>query len=310
MQGRLLPARGGPVSPLTIREVIKAAQAKAHRDTSVQIIEKTFAGLAKKAEGELGAALRSTVGSLVRPELGFEEAQRVADTQIEDYGTSPSQEAEPVRPEKGLGNQWAPVSADKMSLGLHEDGEKLSSVLSSLFSGELRDLDALEKRAYLGRLLTLGRGLAGHMAARGGRVGRVGRFLQRDIRSPIQAARTGPASASVGVRSPLAPSRTPPPIPADAAKAGPYRAAAKPSAEPARRAPGRVKDKKPKTVKPQSLTGALLPGALMLGAGYGLYKGVPAVADWATRAASSPMAYNLGHQQYMYGYGPGGQAKF
>ena len=63
-------------------------------------------------------------------------------------------------------------------------------------------------------------------------------------------------------------------------------------------------------MKPRGLVRSLLPGALLLGAGYGLYKGVPAAANWATRAASAPMAYGFGHQQYQYGYTPEGQAQF
>jgi hypothetical protein len=314
MRGRLLPARGGPGSPLTIREVVKAAQAKAHRDASVRLIRETFSGLVKQAEGETGAALRSTIGSAAGPELALEEADQVADTEVEDYGTSPSQKAEAVPPAPGRAS-WAPVRADKASIGLHEDQEKLSAVLSSLFSGELEGLSELEKQAYLGRLLRAGRGLAGRLAARGGATGRVGRLLQRDVRSPLQVARTGKGGLHVQARSPLAPSKTPPPIPRDA---GAYRTAAKPpAAAPKRSAARKVEDKvkslgKPEgTVgKPKSLTGALLPYALGGGALYGLYKGVPAAVNWASRAANQPMAYNFGHQQYQYGYTPQGQAQF
>ena len=68
---------------------------------------------------------------------------------------------------------------------------------------------------------------------------------------------------------------------------------------------------KPGSVKPKSLRRSLLPGALMAGTAYGLYKGVPAAANWAaSNAARSPMAHNFGNRQYQYGYTPGGQAQF
>jgi hypothetical protein len=292
MQGRLLPARGGPASHLTIREVVKAAQAKAHRDASAQILRRAVRGLVKQAEGETGAALRSTLAS-TDPDLALEQAQDVAGTEVE-HGTTPGAPGHLVPPDKGLGTSWAPVEADRASTGLHEDQEK---------------------QAFIRHILGAGRRGAAALAARGGRAGRVGRFLQRDVRSPIQVARTGKSSASVSARSPLAPAKTPPPIPADAAaKSGPYRTAAQPSAPSAvSKAKEKVKalGKPEGTVKkPKSLTRTLLPGALMLGAGYGVIKGVPAAINWAERAASSPMAYNFGHQQYQYGYQPSGQANF
>ncbi len=290
MQGRLLLARGEPVSPLTIREVVKAAQAKAHREASVQVLQQAIAGLVKRASGETSGALRSTLASFASPELAQQEAQEVADTQ-ETPGTTPGAPGQLAPPAKGLGGQWAPGAADATSMGLHEDQEK---------------------RAYLGRILAAGRRGAAALASKGGTTGRVGRFLQRDVRSPVQFG-ASKRRVSAGVRSPLAPSKTPPPIPKDV---GPYKTLAKPSTKPSA-TQERVVEVRPTKgslkrppVKPKSLTRSLLPGALMLGAGYGLYKGVPAAMNWASRAASSPMAYNFGHQQYQYGYTPQGQAQF
>jgi hypothetical protein len=178
----------------------------------------------------------------------------------------------------------------------------------ALVGPQLEGMTELEKQAFLGRILAAGRRGAAALAARGGRTGRVGRFLQRDVRSPIQVARTSKGSASVSARSPLAPAKTPPPIPADA---GPYRTAAKPSAAKKTKAKSKSLGTPEAPVgQPKSLTRSLLPGALMLGAGYGLYKGIPAAVNWASHAASRPMAYNFGHQQYLYGYGPQGQANF
>jgi hypothetical protein len=297
MQGRLLPARGGPASPLTIREVIKAAQAKAHRDASVQILSRAVAGLVKRAEGEGGAALRSTVGSLVGPQLAQQQAQEVADTK-ETPGAvlGPVDQAAP--PAKGLGTSWAPVEADRASTGLHEDQEKLSSLLSAMFSGELEGMTELEKQAIVGQLLARGRGL-----------------LAR-LRSPIRRTTVEGAGTVRGFQSPLRPKGQPPSIPKDAPAAAartgaPYRTPGK-VAPPAEKIPDLTRHAKvvKDPVKPKSLTRALLPGALMLGAGYGLYKGVPAVAGWASRAASTPMAYGMGLRQYRYGYTPEGQAQF
>lgn len=290
MRGRLLPARGGPGSPLSVQEVIKAAQAKAHRDASVQRLREAVSSLVKQAEGELGASLRSTLGSRHGPELAAQAAEEVSDTEIH-HGTSPGAPGHLVPADKGLGTHWAPNEADRASIGLHEDQEK---------------------QAFVRQLLATGRRGAASLAARGGRAGRVGRFLQRDVRNPIQVARTGKSSASVGVRSPMAPSKTPPPIPADAAKGGPYRS------------PGKVAPPREKVVdmtrhakavggpgfKPRGLTSTLAGPALAIGGLAGLYYGVPKAVNWATRAGASPMAYNFGHQQYMYGFSPEGQAQF
>lgn len=229
--GRLLPAGGGQATPLAIGEVVKAAQAKAHRDTSVDMLRQAISGLVKSAT---------------------------------------SQELEQ------------------------------------------------EKEAFIRPLLAAGRRGAAALAARGGRTGRVGKFLQRDVRSPVQVARSGRTGATVTARSPLAPAKaaSPPPVPKDAG--GPYRTPGKvttPVAAPAEKVQDMtrhaklVKDK-PKGVKPKSLTRSLLPGALMIGGAYGLYKGVPAATNFMQQASRAPMAYNFGQQQYQYGYTPNGQAQF
>lgn len=326
MQGRLLPARGGPASPLRIEEVVKAAQAKAHRDTSVSILRRAMAGMAKQAEGEVANALRGTLASFADPETAIEDAQETQDTQVVP-STSPDQSSPHVEPAKGLGESWAPVAADQAALGLHENEEKLAALLAErFFSHELEGMTELEKQAFIGSLvrggigaarsgmsalLGAGRGAAGALAARGGAAGRVGRFLQRPVQSPLSVARTGPGGLHIQARSPLgaAPRATPPPIPG-----GPYRA---PGAAPAAaKAPEKIPDltRHAKVVggpvKPKSLTGTLLPYAVGGAALYGLYKGLPAAANWATEATRSPMAYNFGHQQFQYGYTPEGQAQF
>ena len=271
MQGRLQPARGGPASSFTVHEVVKVGQAKAHREASVQILQRAVAGLAKRASGEVSGALRSTLASFAGPELAREQAQEVAGTQ-ETSGTAPGASGQLASPARGLGTSWAPGAADVVSIGLHEDQEK---------------------QAFLRHVLGAGRRGASALAARGGRTGRVGRFLQRDVRHPLTSVKASPSVPRSG---------------------GPYRTPGK--VAPAAQTPSPTQQVKPRAakpgapVKPKSLTRSLLPGALMIGAGYGAIKGVPAAINWASRAANSPMAYNFGHQQYQYGYTPRGQAQF
>lgn len=320
MQGRLLPACGGPASHLTFEEIVKAAQAKAHRDTSVALLKQAMRNMAKQAEGELTNSLRGTLASFAGPEVSAQDAAETIETQSVP-GTSPDPAPTPVPPAKGLGTDWAPVEADQATLGLHEGAEKLSHALA-VFQG----MTELEKQAFLSSLvrggigaarsgmsalLGAGRGAAGALAARGGAAGRVGRFLQRPVQSPLSLARTGPGGVHIQARSPLgagAAPKAPPP------GGGPYRTSGTPPPVP--RDAGKIPDltRHAKVeggpVKPKSLTGALLPGALLLGAGYGIYKGVPKALNWASSAANSPMAYNFGQQQYQYGYTPEGQAQF
>ena len=306
MRGRLLPAGGGPASHISIEEVVKAAQAKAHRDISLQLLRQTMSTMVKQAEGETGAALRSTLAD-VSPALAYEDAQEVANTEVEDFGTSPPTDVPSVPPAKGLGTSWAPVRADQASTGLHEDQEKLSSVLQVLFGSRMSGMDELEKQAYLRRILAAGRGAAERMAAKGGVRGRIGRLLKREVRSPIQVSRAGSGGVNVRARSPLAPASAPT---RPAAGGAPYRSPGRqPPPIPADAVPDMTRHAKTVT-KPKGLVRSLLPAALMLGAGYGAYKGIPAAVNWASQASSAPMAYNFGQQQYQYGYTPGGQAQF
>lgn len=304
MQGRLLPARGGPVSPLTFNEVVKAAQAQAHREASVAILRGAISNLIKHAEGETANALRGTLASFASPELSLQDAKETEDTKVVQ-STSPDLSSPILPPPRPLGSQDEPVSTDQAALGLHEDSEKVSYVLSALLPGRLEGMTELEKQAFIGRLLAAGRGAAASLAARGGAAGKVGRFLQRPIQSPIQTSVVEGAGKVRQLRSPLgaAPAAKPPPVP-PGASGGPYRAPGKPTGAPAGASEGRG------TVKPKSLTRTLLPTAALLGTGYLAYKGIPAAVRFADRAASSPMAYNLGHQQFMYGYTPEGQAQF
>jgi hypothetical protein len=274
MQGRLIPnnpASGRREYPLTLQEVVKAAQAKAHRDTSVQ-------------------SLRRAMTKLARQSMTQENPREVLDVPGPPEGAVP--------PARGRGLSWSPEAAEEAVLALQKD--------------------TMEKEAFL---LSAGRRLAASLAARGGRMGRVGRFLQRDVRSPVQIARSGRGSVNVSVRNPV-PKPKPPPVPKDTG--GPYRApgtVASPPATPPM-TPQQVPDRflpdmtrhaklegasKPKG---KSLTRALLPGAALIGTGALLYKGLPAAANFAQQASNAPMAYNMGHQQFMYGYSPEGQAQF
>lgn len=282
MKGRLVPARGVPAKPLSVQEVVKVAQAQAHLDASEIIIRQTFSDFAKHAEGEIANSLRSTIADRVGPVVAIQEALESKDTSVSP-GTQPSAttEADPASTSRLPTSM--PVAADVASLGLHEDLNKQSAVR---ISGLAQGLSEREKRAFVFRAA---RGIASRMAGKGGTVGRVGKFLQKDLPikgvlkrrakpAPVTAGPDPRSSRIVEVRSRNMPTPSKPP---------------------------------PGSVKPiRSLLKPLVPGALMLGAGYGLYKGVPAATRWASRAASTPMAYGMGHQQYRYGYTPEGQAQF
>jgi len=310
MARRLVPAGGGPV-PLHY-ELLKAARAQAHRDAAVAAVTRA---MAKIAEGEAAGVLRGTLASAVGPEMALQElADEPAPRQ--GRGTLPSTASESVAPSRGFRDGGAPVAVDQASTVVEDD---------------------LVKEALLG----LGRRLASSMAKRrsitqpwkgegSGIIGSVGKFLQKDVtspirggakrmglRSPIKTTDLGSAGKVRSLQSPIkrrpkpapaAPSpATPPPIPRDA-----YRTPGTPTAPATRgRSVGHVETPPPPTpVKRKGLVRSLLPGALMLGAGYGLYKGVPAATQALSRAANSPMAHSMGHQQYQYGYTPQGQAQF
>jgi len=178
----------------------------------------------------------------------------------------------------------------------------------------------LDKEAFVRRLLAAGRGAASRLAAKGGRTGRVGRFLQRPVRSPVSVGKSGPGAATARVRSPLgagpkAPAGKPAP------SGAPYRAPAAGAPVPkatkdatrgksqvaARRAQQQTAQEAEITKrvgKRKGLVQTLLPGALLGGVGYGLYKGVPAAVNFASTASNRPMAPGLGYQSYGWGFDP------
>lgn len=317
MQGRLQPACGGPAALL--EELTKMAQAQAHRDMSVSMLQQAMAGLVKRAEGERINALRSTLASFAGPRVALADALETEDNQVVD-STSPDTSAQKVSPVKGRGESWAPNAADDPVLGRPE-WNKLAMRLTELPTSESLLATELAKQAFIGSLVRsglgaaragasalmgAGRGAAEALAVRGGTSGKIGRFLQRPVQSPLQVARQGSGGVHLQARSPIGPA----PQPAQAiAKTDPYRTPGRvePVKKTVKQAP---KAQAPKPGKPRGLVRTLLPGALMLGTGYGLYKGVPAAVNWASSAADAPMAHNFGHQQYQYGYTPGGQAQF
>lgn len=112
---------------------------------------------------------------------------------------------------------------------------------------------------------------------------------------------------------PQAPAAAPPPIPAAASKKPALDlASSKAPIETAAKAKSKSKvvEEVAKEEKPKSLMRQLALPALVAGTGYGLYKGIPAVANIAQQSAAMPRAYGGGLQQYQYGYTPGGQAQF
>ncbi len=165
----------------------------------------------------------------------------------------------------------------------------------------------MDKEAFIGNLLGWGRRGAAALARKGGRLGRVGSFLQRPLQSPISIARSAPGSITARVRSPLgkAPIVTNKAIPKPSG-AGPYRSAAKASktrkdlVKETMKGPGLVKS---------TLRSVALPAALA-GGGYLAYKAGKGLINMAERAAHNPPPYNYGLRQYQYGYGPEGQASF
>lgn len=256
MRGRLIPASGGPVLPLSVEAVKLAARRTAQKD-------------------------------FVEDELAEVMVKMARVNKLE----------------------W-PASFDSMS--------------------------EMEKEAFIGALLRGGRGLASRMAGSGIRpISRIGQHLQRNVRSPVQIARSGRTGVTVQARSPLA--ATPPPTPhtrPGGVPGGPMRTPAQgaptptgppaPTVEPRKgvfeRMGGRIQERvakrraaaaaKRKSAPPPGLIASLVPGALLAGGAYGLYKGVPAAVRMATEASRYPMAPGLGFQQYRYGYTPEGQAQF
>lgn len=179
-----------------------------------------------------------------------------------------------------------------------------------LVSSGLLGAESMDKEAFIRGLLSLGRRGAARMAASGGRVGRVGRFLQREVRSPLQISRSGRGAVTARVRSPLGPT---PGGAAAATRGGPYRS------------PGRVSGPAPasrdlvkETMQEGAKSGGLVRGVLkrvalpaaVLGAGYGIYRGGKGLIGMAERQMHMPPAYGYGVRQYQYGFTPSGQAQF
>jgi hypothetical protein len=89
---------------------------------------------------------------------------------------------------------------------------KMAQVNSIEWPQFLNGMSEMEKDAFIGKLLQLGRGAASRMASSGNRyISRAGQHLQRGIRNPVQVTRYGPAGFAAEARSPLA--AVAPPIP-------------------------------------------------------------------------------------------------
>lgn len=274
-------------------EVFKGAQIRAHRDVSVRLLQETMAKLA--AAGAMQSGLAARFGA---------HAAQLDEQRIQDAPTrlsEPSSEralSGRLRPSQPLDHDHQPTYTN-----LHEMGD-------------------LEKQAFVFGLARRG---AAALARRGGKLGRVGSYLQKPFRSPVTAT-AGKGSASVGVRSPLgkAPVVTNKTIP----KAGVLpedevaAAIAKKGGSPAR-VPGTRAKKAPtkaqgKTVKRQApagptpeprggylrkpvkgLVAAGLIGGGLLAAG----KGGSRAVNELQQATARPMAANLtGQSQFGWGF--------
>jgi len=185
--------------PLDVAQVIKVARAYAHLDASRQFVE---AAMAKIAAGEVHGALRSTTATAVGPSEALRGAVRQMATDTVPSVLPPSEaESRSVSP----------------TYGHHYDSERLDALAAQ---GGLSEMD---KEAFLGAA----RAFAQNLATKGGIRGRVGRLLSREVRAPVQVARTGPGTVSARVRSPVGPAVKPPAqgVPAGAAVATPEQAA-------------------------------------------------------------------------------------
>lgn len=289
--------------PLQISETIKAAQLQAHRDVARVAVCDAARAMSKLAAGELAGELQSTTAS-ASLRSALRAAQEVASDRPHPSALSSESKAEgKLMPAAGRGYE-PPVAVPEALGGLEAE---------------------LEKDAFLGRLLALGRRGASALAQKGGVLGRVGRTLERPVRNPLKVQRFPGGGAAVDLRSPLgrAPIRTSAPVATPVAMGGgPYRAPGR-VLGPAEQAVQDVANQAVKqqassqaakqvggAVKPAGLIRTVLPGALLggsvLGLGYATKKGI----DFATSAAENPMAYNLGNKQFQYGYDPDGQANF
>jgi hypothetical protein len=274
MKGRLMPADGGSAF---FNDMVKLARANAHLDSSKSIVERTARNLAKQS-----SALDGVKGTLATYNLEAAAAQGDEAERHEQSGgiVSPGDMGKLVPPQKGLGRGWEPVSVQAAHLNMHENGMEKEAYLGMLQAG-------IRGAMGVGRgVLGAGRAGAAALARTGGRPGKVGRFLQQDIRSPIQKVTPG----TFKVRSPLGGT----PIPKKPGRGGPYREPAVPKQTPTQKPSQSPK----KTVKPKGIIRSVLPGAALLAGGYGLYKGIPAVTGELTRQSQRPMPYGFGYQQY------------
>ena len=175
--------------------------------------------------------------------------------------------------------------------------------LGGLATSGLLGAENLDKEAFIAPLLSLGTRGAAALASKGGAMGRVGQFLQRKVRSPIQVARSG-GGVAARVRSPLAPVPKPQAAPRGGAYRTPGRAATRDlvaeTAQEGARKPGLVRG---------FLRSVAAPAAL-LGGGWLAYKGAQGLGQIATQRVQMPPAYGYGSRQYQYGYTPEGQAQF
>jgi hypothetical protein len=302
MRGYLVPASGGPALTkishvVDVEEVVKAAVAKAHRDTSVFHLSRA---MRKLAEGEAAAAMEGSLAEQYGPDTALQELQEQSGRSVPSVLPPEGEDGalkRHVMPVQALGREGVPQGLQRAYENLHEEKEK---------------------EAFIRPLLALGRRGAAALARAPGRMGRVGSFLQRPIQSPLQLARSGPGALTARVRSPLgkAPIVTSGPVPrpagAPGGPGGPFRAPAKPPAGrgPTRRSKGTTKPTGGPKTKPKGLIRTLLPGALLAGGAYAAYKGVPAALRAVTEAQRYPMPYSFGYKQYQYGYTPEGQAQF
>jgi hypothetical protein len=311
--GRLMPA-GGLASPLSLREIVKAAQAKASRDVSQQLVE----DFAKSA-----ASITTTITSS-RPELARSQAEEAANERSVPSVLAPSDElSEPVRPQKGLGREF-PAGMDKEAIaGFLRLGKALAG----------------SKRGVLSRLgqrlqqpLRQAKGGVGGMTA--GTVKKAPNLGKGTAAAPPGAG-TPYRGAGTQAAAPTGPQLKPAPNLAKTAPSGQPTATGFKAMPPKGEAgmsgmaqqkplvkspgtlrkdtesvPGALVKKKTQAANPKSLTG-MLAGPALLGAGiYGLSKGIPGAVDFATQAAKNPMPYGGGLRQYQYGYTPDGQAQF
>jgi len=253
------------------------AKRKAHLDIASRCLGGVCSGLAKQAS--LYGALQTTIAGR-HPDIATVDALSEYDKKDESVFSN-EDISKKIEPSKGLGREL-PVSVSDTYTDFHE----------------------LDKHAYVGKLLRLGRRTASNLAGRGGIAGRVGRVLQSPIRSPIKTTQLGEGVGRVrSLQSPLG--RVKAPKVDTQVKAGPYRTSAKPDVKvkPTVTAKPEISSKEKPVTKQKGLIRSLVPGALMATGAYGLYKGVPAAVNYASESARHPLPYNFGYQQYPYTQG-------